>query len=879
MKAFKSFLANIRSNTDSNESDNNRAILLNFCQTKWPKAGSTDATAFSSLVQSWHFAVQASSEALCSSIAGVFALLLKTVSSILDFREHGISLCYDLLKAENLTLLDLGLTANQAKEYMIDPCLRLLTEMVRFDGGRAAKIVYRQRETTFRRLDIFLGMQRRQNESDRNARRPTLRNAAVQFILANLQLQGAAEKAFLLKQSHMMHSLLQGIVWDSPWMIREILRVLKNDVLEDSVLSHSDKHQFLTESAFRNLVKLYDCNEEIPNSSHLSVREMVNSFLLRTCVSLVSEILKKSTPGEPLSSDMFAGLAADHGTIRKRYGGNGAPKSIKSITALLGQLRPHADVLQGELVLEVFRVYPPLLHDYYSGKNAFPFTPRLSATWVGYSRFILATVQLPVDVKLLKGMYLQSNVLRQHLSSCILPPVLDHKTLARCLNSPCNLIVFITARIMNAAFQKLNHVLALLDVNSRDPVFERLKNDISIELASRYPGMQQVIAKFRGCHSGNITMKESLTRLLAMYYQNLPDIALEQTFDISSEVSCALDTSTCADPDSSDDKIKCLTLDHLLQIAIWSPTMRWWHKSGNLVTSSISEEKRLSPFTTLLRFLASQSDLDGYSHVKNGLSSIAKEYAITTSTGQTDGLQILIFSLRCVESNDPAELYEFLDQCIVRVAKQAVVVLEQAHAKGSMTMEIDLLLLALAQQWPFLVQSKTPSVVKNIASWLHTYLRLTAQAGSDLTVLSILHKQVMATITHEGCRAALEHSLDPPLDTGTELKLKPTRQPAPPQFNDSPEHNAPAEDEVLRGGSPPKEKSEHTELHSWKRENLHDAAINGLLGDLVLCLSSGDVAIRRESLCNIRSLMQKLEVCHLLDRAAYGLTRTGLYLP
>ncbi|KAK1020064.1 hypothetical protein LTR33_019251, partial [Friedmanniomyces endolithicus] len=82
-------------------------------------------------------------------VCATLALLLRTLSSLLDFRDHGILLGQTALQYLHLQLVKRGLDAPNNMDYVVSPCLRLLTEVTSFDGGALAKQVYKHREQTF----------------------------------------------------------------------------------------------------------------------------------------------------------------------------------------------------------------------------------------------------------------------------------------------------------------------------------------------------------------------------------------------------------------------------------------------------------------------------------------------------------------------------------------------------------------------------------------------------------------------------------------------------------------------------------------------------------------------------------------------------------
>ena len=587
IQTFTHFLRGVKRGTDTAEQDGRRAILLKFLQSRRPTAGEAENTALSGLIQTWHFAVQANSEGVCSSVASCLASLLKAVSGLVEFRESGKALCRALLQDDQLTLFDRSLSAHRRKEHLIAPCLRLLTEIVLFDGGNSAKIVFRQRRTTFQRLDVFLSMR---NDEQRGAnatkRRPPVREAALRYLFANLRLQGRTAKGYILGNSRTARSLLQGMAGDPPWVVREILTALRRDVQEDAGLPRSTKTQFFSDWTLSRLAALYHYDEADELQTGSSVRDAVHSFLLFTCTS----------PGHGFLVDGDGGDAADEFTTGSRAGSDGedsrkvsgfgqVTKQRRVVLNFLQSLRPYADVLQADLILECFRAAPSLTDEYFSGSASFSFEPKLTATWIGYSRFLLAVIQLPASGSLLQAGRNQRTVIERSMSG-ILPRPLTAKILTRCLNQSLPLITFFAVRILSAAFDKLTKVtrglrLKRLGEHGRSSdASQRIVHALHAEFCARCPEIKHVVARFRSCPSENTTLAEALARLLASYYTVLPAVALEEKFDISSALCRAVSDLDQAHERKDRGGLVRLELDHLLVLASRTPNMQWWHRPG-----------------------------------------------------------------------------------------------------------------------------------------------------------------------------------------------------------------------------------------------------------------------------------------------------------
>ena len=522
-------------------------------------------------------------------MAAVLALILKTVSSFIDFREHGNSLCKTLMQKEQIKLFDRGMSANKSKEYIISPCLRLLTEVVSFDGGKAARSLYLQRDTLFQRLDVFLGMRSLVANAPESQRRPSVRNNALRYLLANLRLQDQASKSDILAQGRIIHAVFQGIKDDPPDTVLEILVAFKKDVIRDDALPRAAKSRLLTDWVLGRVATLYSYEEGIDQiKGQTNVQLVAHEFLLFVCTTLDQGALVNQTGWYPpgtnttrVDIDMEDTQASVDTTVLPGKYQDRVPVRNTTLSSFLQSLRPYANLLQSDLILAIFRAAPELVADYFFKKKSFSFEPKLTSTWIGYSAFLFSAVQLPIpdlhgDLPPPISIIIES----------ILPQPLNKKVLTRCLNQNANLITFFAIRILTAAFKKLQDVLihlssgAKLCQDQHNAVWKHVISRLVDEFCRRCPEMKHAVAVFRNCPEQNQILREAIIRLLAMYYKIVPQIALEEKFDISAALSIALNNCMQQTTKSEVRSLRRLDLDHLLDIASHSPDIRWWQKHG-----------------------------------------------------------------------------------------------------------------------------------------------------------------------------------------------------------------------------------------------------------------------------------------------------------
>lgn len=557
-------------------------------------AGNEDVGHISNLLQAWSFAANSKNEGLYSGITAVLALLLKITSNHIEFRNYGNNLCNTILQKDRVHLLEPGLSAAKPKDHVISPCLRLLTEIILYDGGAAAKALFTHRETTFKRLEVFLLLRHENaNQTLEGQQRPTVRKNGLRYLFANLKLQDQVGKTYLVTQRKIVQAVFQDIDEDPPFIVIEILEIFKRYVLLDQALSRATKSLVFTDWILARIAMLYDYQDKYDCENQSSiVQNLAHSFLLSVCTVadhgvLLSQIeapLPETFEVESHGSEYELELEVATKKLRKQT-------SIKNVTlaSFLQVLRPYANVMQTELVLSIFQAAPELVADYFSKKNSFHFEPKLTATWVGYSMFLLSSIQLPIDGEHLRtwshGHSLVPPPLHILMES-ILPSPLTQKATTRCLNQSTPLITFLVIRILIASCQKFEKTLKLLVATSQyfeGQALSRWKQTIlklKSEFSKRCPEMSHVIKVFRCCPRENYLLKEASTRLLAVYYQILPQLALKEKFDISAAISAAFDGYKSTPNKSVGMNLHIMERLNILEIAAFSPDLRWWHKTG-----------------------------------------------------------------------------------------------------------------------------------------------------------------------------------------------------------------------------------------------------------------------------------------------------------
>lgn len=593
IQSFKTFLASIAYAAESDDRSAKRALLLAYLQSQVPQEGK-DFAYLGDIIKTWHFAAQSNVDSLFASVVAVLALLLKTISNFIEFREYGNRLSTTILHDDQLKLVDRGLSTHRAKDYLISPCLHLLTEIVAFDGGHAARAVYRQREITFKRLEIFLGMRKDVHGANlKGPKRRSVRENALSYLFANLRLQNPAARMSIIAQRNSVHALLDHIAEDASITVLEILEVLRRDIAMDGAISPAAKGRFFNQWTLGCLTTLYGYNESagLPED-HQGIQRSVHDFLVFLCTSPGCGLVEMQTTGSvgvhAVTADNTPEFLSKPCTTARLDEEERRSRRNPKLGQFLQILRPHASVPQRDLILAVFRRMPELIPDYFSSGKVFPFDPKLTTTWIGYSSFLLATIEIPLPESL-TPLYVNDTVppLYGGIMESIMPSPCTQKVMTRCVNQSVSLVKFFALHILNAAFEKLARVLQIYEdihYHAKDQenrlACARIVSELRDDFRGRVPELKHVITQFRACAKESTMLREVTTRLIASYYKVIPQVALEEKFDISVTLSTALMDVESFDESPKEGGMRRLELEHLIEIAHCSPNMQWWHKPG-----------------------------------------------------------------------------------------------------------------------------------------------------------------------------------------------------------------------------------------------------------------------------------------------------------
>ncbi|PQE24632.1 ribosome biogenesis urb1 protein [Rutstroemia sp. NJR-2017a WRK4] len=848
-------------------------ILQEYLESQKP-ADDEDKSAvyLSDIIQTWSFASQANDESLLSAVPAVLARLLHTLSRKLEFTEYGLRLGRTLLQRRQLELIARSLSSNKSKEYIISPALRLLRELSTYDGGTLAKSVFRARDYTFKGLARNLGL-RYTGDSVEDRSKPSVRTNALRFVLSMVQLLPTDEKRELLHQKDVVMALTKDIKDDPAFLIRETLETLKTSVLQNDALPRDSKSKIINLTSLTRIAALYgyvQIDEEEPKGQ-APINEIAHKFLTLACTSPSLGALNRQNGFYPRGVDADENQDADTELDSIDLGLESIEWMEKftekipvrnTILSVFGQsLRPWSSLQQAELLLSIFKSAPELVADYFITKKSFSLDPKLTATWIGYSAFVFSTVQLPIPQYFgHQERYARLPPPSSIVIESILPQPLTQKVFTRSLkDQPHNLISFFAIRILSVAFSKMQQVLKMYQeaAAASSSIWTQAAERLLDDFCKRVPSIKDVIFAYRDLSNTDLMQREAVTKLLVLYHEVTPRIALDAKFDVSDTLTQTLQAVESINSSTEDRAFRILELENLFQFAHFSPGMRWFSKV---------EALEISPFTAMLKLSAEAPSGIPLLKLQSVLASVVKENQIFQTQSTVSALGVFILRLKAIQgSQHEKQIYSFLDDCISRCAAtpiKYIFLLEDMIAKvgegEDEKLTVSLLIPAIAEQWPFLVRSEN-GCVDAVAEFVAQYFAASIKIGESKKILKQITKS-MAGETPEGSRTrkAIEKSRKLVDDIEIpEPKLPATQSTISKDTEDGPSEIERSEVDATMVEELPKE--DHNALVKWATKEIEEVIEGGHAAALIMLLSSEHFSVRKEALTNLSKVAAKLK--------------------
>ncbi|KAG0642181.1 ribosome 60S biogenesis N-terminal-domain-containing protein [Tuber brumale] len=708
----------------------------------------------------------------------------KTLSQYYHLKPSGFVLCKAILQQSYLKIIYRTLISN--REHVVAPCLRVLTEVNRFDYGSACGILYSAFDFTVKDITRNLEVRGGKVETTDDSRRPTVRTTFLRFITSFFQYGSSNIKNQILGLRTWVSPVFKYLRTDSPTAINEVLEALSKYIIEDKEIPRATKTAVFNEWVLGHIAGLYGRQERVTISKagkeeEKPIAEIAHEFLMSIC----------TTPGNgicfPSSGWYPPGLI--EGEEKRR--GSGPPKvHNRTLSSFISAIRPYADTLQQDLLLAIFKTCPELVASYFISDSSFSFDPKLTSTWVGYYGFLTAAIELPIpDHFGLAELSLApppTNVIIEN----VMPKALTKAVLTKCISheSSCNLIKFLTTRLLVVSFQKLRKVLSALDEASTSMVdsstnWLRVRFEFVEEFCKRVPDMSTVFGLVKSPLGQGMLLKEATSRLLAGYYETLSEVAFAGNFDIALALGALFADKEGPESQAADEKgLKFLEMRHLLRVARDTPDIKWWHKPATMP---------FSPFVSILRVCCGSSSSFPLQQIKTLLHSFVAPSLLLQAETPVSPLEALLESLSAIAQPATFEAaLVFLDESISRCIRTPFKYVDDyaelvPNVSGSQRQEqgtaaVSPLVMTIVEQFKFFIESNAPHEVKlGFSTWLARFMESCAILGENGHVLAALCNRLVELCGHDKASKGVFKSLRQDLEGGEGFQLVNRGSPEP----------------------------------------------------------------------------------------------------
>ncbi len=287
----------------------------------------------------------------------------------------------------------------------------------------------------------------------------------------------------------------------------------------------------------------------------------------------------------------------------------------------------------------------------------------------------------------------------------------------------------------------------------------------------------------------------------------------------------------------------------------------------------------MSPFTIVLKYYVVNHKAQQSNIGRTLLQPAIDDISLSAPSTTVSFLEILVSSLRRTDQVETESfVFEYLDECLVRLAKKPVKYYDDLMAiiyqigsdkAGVKNYSIGLLLVVILEQSPYLVKSKPSHNLHSVTKWLTRYLNISMQAGENHIVLSYFRNQIGQQLSDTTTSELLQKSLEEPeqlcfLNEPSLLHGLSRRKVSRPTKVVSQAETA--KSGALEPPSPPIEVDDEHDLTRWAKKDIIQATLDGDVGALALCLCSKYEEVRKQALNNLRIVLGKLEVGKRLFR-------------
>ncbi|GKT59507.1 ribosome biogenesis protein Urb1 [Colletotrichum tofieldiae] len=867
IQSLKVFLDGFNSGDGDNK--DRFTTLREYLDAARPRDTSGDAVHLGDIMETWSYGAQINNEAMMSAVPAVLALLLQVASQTLELLPHALDIARTLLQERQLKLIARCLSAPKGSGYIISPTLRLVREIVTLDGGALARRVFRARDHTFasfaRNLEIrHLGGADGEKSGVEDPSKPSVRTNAIKLFLSCLKFLPAEAKKEMLMLKEVFSHLTFLLKDDPPFLILEMLAALKKYVLLDDKLPREVKFRAFNTKTLDRLAGLYGYRHDVEGDDQPSVREAVHEFLLYACTTPGAGVLYSGTGLYPKELEDEAAQDVksldDYGLERVAWMDKYKDDIVVAnfvLSEFIQKLRPWSSLKHSELIVAIFQAAPELVASYFLNNKSFTFEPKLSMTWIGYAAFLFNTVNLPLPPHYgpTPG-YRRVPPPTSILLDNIMPLPLKQRDLVRCLSSKSTLVSFFAIRILVLALQKLEAALKMHReaAESSKSTWEMATRKLIDEFCQKIPDMKEVTKCYKAMAEENVLQREAASRLLLLYYEVIPQVALRANFDVSPFLVNSLTRLDNRAEEPQNQALALMELENLIAIAGYSPGMRWFAKTEGLAAS---------PFVALLKFYVENAQ--GRSKLKEVLQSVAVQHQLVLQqTGLTPLLRAARELRKGGKSRNPVLIWEYLDNCAGRCAASPlkyVDLMQESVTEGQDESSASLILATTVEQLPFVADKATNKKdLELLSKFLTVFLSGAQTKGETPAVISAFAKKMTEILA--GRAPAIAPEAD---DTLLEGEVE--EEAASEDMGTVSQRQRPAivngelDDSSLEAilDVPFGPDEDNSALLKWNSKSVEDLIDEGYAAALIRLLWSEHASIRQEALTNIMKMAAKFK--------------------
>ncbi|WYZ45062.1 hypothetical protein EsH8_VIII_000378 [Colletotrichum jinshuiense] len=868
IQSLKVFLDGFNSGNGDNA--DRFTILKEYLDAARPRDTSDEAVYLADIMETWSFSAQLNNEAMMSAVPAVLALLLQVTSQSLDLLPHALDIARTLLLERQLKLIAKSLSAPKGSGYIISPTLRLVREVVTLDGGALARRVFRARDHTFASFARNLEIRNLSGGEGgvEDPLKPSVRTNAIKLFLSCLKLLPAEAKKELLMLKEVFSHLTFLLKDDPAFLILEMLGVLKKHVLLDEKLPREVKFRAFNTKTLDRLAGLYAYRHDVEGDDTPSVKESVHEFLVYTCTTPGAGVLYSGTGLYPKELEDEAAQDVksldDFGLERvawmDKYRDEIAVANFV-LSEFIQKLRPWSSLKHSELIVAIFQAAPELLASYFLSNKSFTFEPKLSMTWIGYAAFLFNTVNLPLPPHYgpTTG-YRRVPPPTSILLDNILPLPLKQRDLVRCLSHKSTLVSFFAIRILVLALQKLEVALRMHReaAESSKSTWETAARKLVDEFCQKIPDMKEVTKCYKAMSEENVLQREAASRLLLLYYEVIPQVALRANFDVSPFLVNSLNRLDSRSAEPQNQALALMELENLIAIAGYSPGMRWFAKAEGLAAS---------PFVALFKFYVENAQ--GRSKLKEVLESVAVQHQLVL---QETGLAPLLRAARELQKNSKSRnldlIWEYIDNCAGRCAASPLKYVDlmqesvDSVAQGQDEASASLILATMVEQLPFVADKTTNKKDLELLSKFLTVLLSCATTKGETQAAISAFAQKMTEVLSGRASAVIPETDASLLEDYSEEDAGATEETGAKSQKQKPtatggELDGPALEAIL--DVPYGADEDNSALLKWNSKNVEDLVDDGHAAALIRLLWSEHASIRQEALTNIMKMAAKFK--------------------